>query len=70
MVGVGSALIYASYMPAHKARLPRKLTELVGEINTKAPLKPKQTHFNLEITASDADGNDIDDLPEVVFWYK
>jgi ubiquitin-activating enzyme E1 len=69
MVGVGSALVYASYQPAHKARLPRKLSELVPEI-TKQPLKPKQTHFNLEITASDADGNDIDDLPEVVFWYK
>jgi ubiquitin-activating enzyme E1 len=24
MVGVGSALVYASYQPAHKARLPRK----------------------------------------------
>jgi hypothetical protein len=35
----------------------------------KKPLNPKQHHFNLEITASDLDGNDIDDLPTIVYWF-
>jgi len=69
MLGVGTSLIYASYSKEHKRRLHRKLSELVPEI-MKKPLKPKQRYFNLEITASDLDGNDIPDLPTVVYWFK
>lgn len=46
-----------------------RLSELVPEI-LKKPLSPKQCRFNLEITASDLDGNDIDDLPTIVYWFK
>jgi hypothetical protein len=69
MVGVGTALIYASYSTAHKERLNKKLSQLVCEV-TKKSFSPKQRYFNLEITASDLDGNDIDELPAVVFWFR
>jgi ubiquitin-activating enzyme E1 len=68
MLGVGAALVYASYQVANaKTRKPRKFTELVQEI-TKKPFEPGQTHFMLEVTATDLDGNDVDLLPDIAFW--
>lgn len=68
MLGVGAALVFASYQVANaKARKPRKFVELVQEI-TKKPFEAGQTHFMLEVTATDADGNDVDNLPDVAFW--
>jgi ubiquitin-activating enzyme E1 len=69
MLGVGAALVYAGWMGAKaKERLPRKLTDVIQEI-TKAPLPAGQKHLMLEITASDADGNDIEDLPDVAYYF-
>jgi len=70
MLGVGSALIYAGWMVSKvKERLPVKLTKVVEEVTGK-PLPLGQKYFMLEPTAVDMDGNDIDDLPLVCFWYK
>ena len=68
MLGVGSALVYAAYqVAAAKARRPRRFTELVEEIS-KAPFGQGQTHFMLEVTATDLDGNDVDHLPDIAYW--
>jgi len=69
MLGVGSALIYASWMAAKsKDRLPKKLTQVVQEV-TQKPLPPGK-YFMLEPTAVDLEGNEIDDLPRICYWYK
>jgi len=68
MLGVGSALIYASWMASkNKERLPKALTQVVKDISGK-PLPPGR-YFMLEPTGSDADGKEIDDLPRVCFWF-
>lgn len=68
MLSVGASLVFAAYQVANaKARKPRKLTELVQEI-TKKPFAAGLTHFMLEVTATDLDGNDIDNLPDIAFW--
>jgi len=69
MLGVGSALIYASWISSKsKERLPKKLTQIVQEI-TQKPLPPGR-YFMLEPTACDLNGNEIEDLPRVCYWYK
>jgi len=69
MLGVGSALIYASWMASKsKDRLPKKLTQVVREI-TQKPLPPGR-YFMLEPTAMDLDGQEIEDLPRICYWYK
>jgi len=69
MLGVGSALIFASWMASKtKERLPKKITEIVREV-TQKPLPPSP-YLMLEPTATDLDGNDIDDLPRICYWYK
>jgi len=68
MLGVGSALIYASWMASkNKDRLPKPLTQVVKEITGK-PLPPGR-YFMLEPTGVDEEGTEIDDLPRVCFWY-
>eukprot|EP01125_Pyxidicula_operculata_P004141 TRINITY_DN1601_c0_g1_i1.p1 TRINITY_DN1601_c0_g1~~TRINITY_DN1601_c0_g1_i1.p1 ORF type:complete len:1045 (-),score=324.97 TRINITY_DN1601_c0_g1_i1:139-3273(-) len=70
MLGVGSALLYASFsLNKAKERFGKKLTKVVEEVSGKQ-LPPKQKYFMLEPTATDLDGNDIDDLPLVCYWYK
>jgi len=70
MMGVGSALIYASWMVSKvKERLHKKLTTVVEEI-TQVSLPSHKKYFMLEPTATDLDGNDIEDLPLICFWYK
>jgi ubiquitin-activating enzyme E1 len=68
MLGVGSALIYASWMATKsKERLPKKLTQVVQEITGK-PLPPGR-YLMLEPTGVDEDGVEIEDLPRVCYWY-
>jgi len=68
MLGVGSALIYASWMASkNKDRLPKPLTQVVKEITGK-PLPPGR-YFMLEPTGVDEEGNEIEDLPRVCFWF-
>jgi len=68
MLGVGSALIYASWMASkNKERLPKPLTQVVKDITGK-PLPPGR-YFMLEPTGEDSDGKEIEDLPRVCFWF-
>jgi len=68
MLGVGSALIYASWMATKsKERLPKLLTQVVKEITGK-PLPPGR-YLMLEPTGVDSEGNEIEDLPRVAYWY-
>jgi len=70
MLSVGAALIYASWMVAKaKDRYNKKLTHVVEEV-TGRPLPPHQKYFMLEPTAVDLDGNDIEDLPQICYWYR
>jgi ubiquitin-activating enzyme E1 len=68
MLGVGSALIYASWVASkNKERLPKPLTQVVKEISGK-PLPPGR-YFMLEPTGVDEEGKEIEDLPRVCFWF-
>eukprot|EP01121_Diplochlamys_sp_Union-15-3_P002281 TRINITY_DN11995_c0_g1_i1.p1 TRINITY_DN11995_c0_g1~~TRINITY_DN11995_c0_g1_i1.p1 ORF type:complete len:269 (+),score=65.20 TRINITY_DN11995_c0_g1_i1:104-808(+) len=69
MLGIGSALIYSSFGTRGQARLPKKLSELVPEV-AKVELKPHQRYLQLEITGTDLEGNDIDDNPDIFFWFR
>jgi ubiquitin-activating enzyme E1 len=69
VLGIGAALLYSSWMPAakKKERLARKVTEILEEV-TKQQLKPKQRHFNIEVTGT---LNEADvDIPTVTMWFK
>jgi hypothetical protein len=46
-----------------------RLTEVVEEV-TGQKLDPNQKFLMLDPTATDLEGNDIDNLPAVCFWYK
>eukprot|EP01127_Copromyxa_protea_P001458 TRINITY_DN11441_c0_g1_i1.p1 TRINITY_DN11441_c0_g1~~TRINITY_DN11441_c0_g1_i1.p1 ORF type:complete len:1058 (+),score=286.07 TRINITY_DN11441_c0_g1_i1:63-3176(+) len=70
MIGVGSSLIYAGWMMSKaKERLPKKLTTVVEEV-TGQKLDPNQKFLMIDPTASDLEGNDVDNLPAVCFWFK
>jgi len=70
MIGVGSSLVYASWMLAKaKERLPQKLTAVVEEV-TGQKLDPQQKFFMLDPTTQDLEGRDLEDFPSVCFWYK
>eukprot|EP01120_Amphizonella_sp_Union-15-10_P012303 TRINITY_DN5439_c0_g1_i1.p1 TRINITY_DN5439_c0_g1~~TRINITY_DN5439_c0_g1_i1.p1 ORF type:complete len:683 (+),score=139.32 TRINITY_DN5439_c0_g1_i1:56-2050(+) len=69
MLGVGSALIYSSFGPKGKERLPKKLSQLVEQIS-KVQLGSHQKYFQVEITGTDLQGRDIEDMPDVYFWFR
>jgi ubiquitin-activating enzyme E1 len=68
-LGVGMALIYGAWMGSAKERLPKKLVDLIPVV-TKQPIGEQQTHWMLEVTASDLNGDEIPDLPDIAFYFK
>jgi ubiquitin-activating enzyme E1 len=71
MIGVGTALIYTSWMSADKRqdRLPRNFAQLVAEI-TKQPLRDNQTSMVIEVTGETLDGDEVEDSPTTVYHFK
>jgi len=68
MIGVGQALIYAGWMLSKAAqRLPKKIVDIVEEVTGKK-IDPTTRYLMLDPTASDEDGNDIENLPLVCLW--
>jgi len=68
MVGVGQALIYAGWMLSKAAqRLPKRIVDIVEEVTNKK-IEPSTRYLMLDPTASDEDGNDIENLPLVCLW--
>lgn len=68
MLSAGTALVFAGYQVAIAAkRKPRNFLELVQEV-TKTQFTPGQSHFMIEVIASDADGNDVEHLPAIAYW--
>lgn len=65
IVSAGSSLIYAQWAPTGKARLQKKVKNLVEEI-TKQSLEGKN-YISLEISGSDDDMNDLSNIPSVLF---
>ncbi|KAL6059320.1 E1 ubiquitin-activating protein [Balamuthia mandrillaris] len=68
----GTAPLYMSYgMSQEKAteRIPKKLSELVREVGGMV-LTPKQSVFQLAVSADDENGNEVDHIPNVRIWYK
>jgi len=68
VLGVGSALIYSSWMPVAKQndRKATKLSILVPQIST-IPLKSNQRHLNVEVTGT-IKGEDAEIPPVVIRW--
>jgi len=68
VLGVGSALIYSSWMPAAKQneRKATKLSVLVPQVST-IPLKSNQRHLNVEVTGT-INGEDVEVPPVVLRW--
>jgi ubiquitin-activating enzyme E1 len=70
MLGVGQALIFASWMMSKAAvRLPKKITEVVEEV-TQKKIDPSAHYIMLDPTATDDKGNDVENLPLVCLWLK
>jgi ubiquitin-activating enzyme E1 len=70
MLGVGQALIFASWMMSKAAiRLPKKITEVVEEV-TQKKIDPTAHYIMLDPTATDEKGNDVENLPLVCLWLK
>jgi len=71
MVGLGSTLLYNNFLPAPKKaeRLAMKFTDLVPIISKK-PVSDKQQYFILDITCETAEGEDIDDVPPIVLYFR
>jgi len=52
-----------------KQRLPRSFAQLVQEIS-KQQLQPNQTYFPIEVAGSTTTGDDVEDMPDVFFFFK
>jgi len=68
VLSVGSIMLYMSFTPK-KERLVRKISELVVEVG-KVQLSKTQTWVQLHVTGTDPDGNDVEEMPEVYFYFK
>jgi len=71
MVGLGNILLFNNFLPAPKKseRLAMKFTDLVPMISKK-PISDKQQYFILEITCETVQGEDIDDVPPIVLYFR
>jgi len=71
MVGLGSTLLYNNFLPAPKKaeRLAMKFLDLVPLISKK-PVADKQQYFLLDITCESVQGEDIDDVPPIVLYFR
>jgi len=49
--------------------MPKKITDVVGEMSQK-PVDSSITYLQLNITGSDEDGKDIENIPEVFLKIK
>lgn len=71
MISAGTALIYSRFTSGDrmKQRLPRSFAQLVQEIS-KQQLQPNQTYFPIEVAGSTTTGDDVEDMPDVFFFFK
>jgi len=71
MVGLGSTLLFNNFLPAPKKaeRIAMKFTDLVPMVSKK-PISDKQQYFILDITCETAQGEDIDDVPPIVLYFR
>jgi ubiquitin-activating enzyme E1 len=69
ILSAGNACLYNAYLPAHKKRLPEKVTKL-WETITKQTLSPKKTSLTIEVSASDAEeGTDVQ-IPTIKYQFR
>jgi ubiquitin-activating enzyme E1 len=66
MISSGVSLLYAGFYPPSKNadRFPLKMSQLVEKI-TKKPVPEHQKDMILDVVATDANDEDVDDLPYV-----
>jgi len=69
-IGCGKFLLYSSYMPAHKERLSRKLTEQCA-LSQKKELNSNQTFLILNVEVEDENDSDTEfEIPLVKYKFK
>lgn len=70
-VASGSFQLYQVFFPAHKERLPQKVTELWKKVNNKTELPAGKNYLELVVLAEDAENDEIEvDLPVLRVFYK
>jgi len=69
VLSINAMMVYTSWMQKEKLkeRMAQKVTDIV-QIMQKKPLD--QQYFQLSVTGSDAEGNEIEDMPDVFYYWK
>jgi ubiquitin-activating enzyme E1 len=72
MISAGTALIYSGFqanLDRIKQRLPRPFSQLVQEIS-KQQFPTEQKFIPIEIAGSTPDGEDVEDMPDVFYYFR
>lgn len=69
IMSAGNACLYNAYLPAHKKRLPEKVTKIWQDV-TKQSLFPKQSYLVIEVSASDPDDGVDVVIPSIKFQFR
>lgn len=69
IMSAGNACLYNAYLPAHKKRLPERVSKLWEDV-TKHKLLSKQTYLTIEVSSSDPDDGVDVQIPSIKFQFR
>lgn len=71
MLSAGTALIYGTFgaQDRIKPRLPRPFSEVVQEVS-RTPIPPTQKYITIDIVGTNPEGEDIEELPDIFYYFR